>query len=47
MVGLLHVVGLSGGTKPVIEASLAGLLALLKRHLGGRNYLFGGRHYAG
>ena len=47
MVGRLHVVGLSETTRPVIEATLAGLLALLKRHLDGRNYLFGGRHYAG
>lgn len=43
MVGRLHVVGSSEATKPVIEASLAGLLALLERHLDGRGYLFGGR----
>ncbi len=43
MVGRLHVVGSSPETKPVIEASLAGLLALLERHLDGRDYLFGGR----
>jgi glutathione S-transferase len=43
MVGRLHVVGSSEATKPVIEASLTGLLALLERHLDGRDYLFGGR----
>ena len=41
--GRLHMVGSS---EAVIEASLAGLLALLERHLDGRDYLFGGRYYA-
>ncbi len=43
MVNRLHVVGSSAETKPIIEASLDGLLALLESHLDGRDYLFGGR----
>lgn len=43
MVNRLHVVGSSEATRPIIEASLDGLLRLLESHLNGRGYLFGGR----
>ncbi len=43
MVSRLSFVGSSDATAPLIEASLARVLAILERHLASRPYLFGGR----